>query len=205
MQQQIRSFHDMYIAELQELHNVETQLMAALQKVAGVAQHPALKQAFETHRQETQQQRQRLEQILSRHGANPREHVDQAMQGIIREAEKMAGMLSDPAMRDAALIASAQKVEHYEICSYGTARAWAQQLGLDQCVPMIEQILHQEEATDQKLNQLAESQVNQEAASMGDGEMEKSSAKKSTASKSATSKTSTAKKTSTPRGKVSVR
>ena len=164
MQEQIRSFHDMYIAELQELYNVETQLMAALQKVTGVAQHPALKQAFESHRQETQQQRQRIEQILSRHGANPREHVDQAMQAIIHEAEKMAGMLSDPAMRDAALIASAQKVEHYEIAAYGTAATFAAIMGHQEDKRLLGMTLEEEKATDQKLTTIAEQIVNPAAA-----------------------------------------
>ena len=127
---QITNFKDMYIAELQELVSMEGQLADELPRMAEVASHPSLKNILMHHREVTQVQRQRLESILQKHGANPRAHTDQAMQALVNETELMLGMLNGNDLRDAALIASAQKIEHYEIAAYGTAAALAGQLGL---------------------------------------------------------------------------
>src|SRR3954452_790745 len=96
----IDDFRQMYVTELQELRSVEAQLVDALPKMAEAAGHPDLKQAIQSHLQETRSQRDRLDEILRRHGAEPREHVDQAMQTILREADKWAGMVQDPVLRD---------------------------------------------------------------------------------------------------------
>ena len=122
---QITSFKDLYIAELQELTSLEGQLGKALRRMAEVASHPSLKNALMHHREQTQVQKQRLESILQKHSANPRAHTDQAMQALINETEKMITMVKGDDLRDAALIASAQKVKHYEIAAYGTAAALA--------------------------------------------------------------------------------
>src|SRR5690349_5714684 len=121
----VDSFRDMYIAELQELRSVEAQLVEALPRMVGMAGHPELKQAIQTHLDETCAQQARLDEILRRCGAEPREHVDQAMQAMLREAEKWARMVQDQNLRDAGLIASAQRVEHYEIAVYGSLATWA--------------------------------------------------------------------------------
>ena len=106
------------IAELQELVSLEGQLANELPRMAEVASHPSLKNILMHHREETQVQRQRLESILQKHGANPRAHTDQAMQALVNETEMMLAILNGNDLRDAGLIASAQKLEHYEIAAY---------------------------------------------------------------------------------------
>jgi ferritin-like metal-binding protein YciE len=120
---QIGSLTDMYVAELQELHSVENQLVDALARMAERAKSAELKDALNQHLDETRSQARRVQEVLRRRGANPREHVDQAMQVLVRESEKWAGMLNNPALADAGLIASAQKIEHYEIAAHGTVTA----------------------------------------------------------------------------------
>jgi ferritin-like metal-binding protein YciE len=160
----VDSFRDMYIAELQELRSVEAQLIEALPKMADMAGHAELKQAIRSHLQETRAQQARLDAILTRHGAEPREHVDQAMQAMLKEAEKWAGMVRDQDLRDAGLIASAQRVEHYEIAVYGSLATWAKQLGLDEDVRALLAILEEEKRTDERLSRLAKRMVNPDAA-----------------------------------------
>src|SRR5713101_7417335 len=106
---------DTYIAELRELASVEGQLTESLLRMATVAAHPALKDALIRHREESQVQKERLDSILQTHGAHRRTHTDQAMQALVHETEKMLGMLKGNDLRDAGLIASAQRLEHYEI------------------------------------------------------------------------------------------
>jgi ferritin-like metal-binding protein YciE len=160
---QITSFKDMYIAELQELASLERQLGDALLELADVASHQSLKDALAHHREETLVHGQRLESILQKHGANPRAHTDQAMQALIHETEKMMELVKDPDLRDSAIVASAQKVEHYEIAAYGTAAALAGQLGLRDDQKTLHQTLEEEKAADAKLTQLAKGEVNKDA------------------------------------------
>jgi ferritin-like metal-binding protein YciE len=160
---QITNFKDMYIAELQELASLEAQLGDALLELADMASHASLKEALADHREETLVQGQRIEAILQKHGANPRAHTDQAMHALIRETEKMAELVKGPDLRDAAMIASAQKVEHYEIAAYGTAAALAGQLGLRDDQKILHQTLEEEKAADAKLTRLAKSEVNRHA------------------------------------------
>ena len=160
----VDNFREMYIAELQELRSVEAQLIEALPKMADMASHPELKQAIQTHLEETRWQQSQLDEILRRHGVDPREHVDQAMQAMLKEAEKWAGMVPDQDLRDAGLIASAQRVEHYEIAVYGSLATWAKQLGLDEDLPTLLDILEEEKRTDQSLSTLAKRVVNPDAA-----------------------------------------
>ena len=160
---QITNFKDMYIAELQELVSLEGQLADALPRMAEVASHPSLKNALMHHREETQVQRQRLESILQKHGANPRAHTDQAMQALVNETEKMLAMLTGNDLRDAGLIASAQKLEHYEIAAYGTAAALAGQLDLRDDQRMLHKSLEEEKEADVRLTKLAEGEVNPDA------------------------------------------
>src|SRR3954470_21820769 len=161
----VDDFRQLYVSELQELRSVEDQLVQALPRMIEAAQNPQLKQGIETHLDETRTQRDRLDGLLRGHGAEPREHMDQSMQTILREAEKWAGQVSDPDCRDAGLIASAQRVEHYEIAVYGTLATWAKQLGLDEDQRTLHAILDEEKRTDDKLTQLAKRVINPEAAS----------------------------------------
>jgi len=160
----VDNFREMYMAELQELRSVEAQLVEALPKMADMASHPELKQAIQTHLEETRWQQSQLDEILRRHGVDPREHVDQAMQAMLKEAEKWAGMVPDQDLRDAGLIASAQRVEHYEIAVYGSLATWAKQLGLDEDLQGLLDILEEEKRTDESLSALAKRVVNPDAA-----------------------------------------
>jgi ferritin-like metal-binding protein YciE len=160
----VDNFRAMYIAELQELRSVEAQLVEALPKMADMANHPELKQAIQTHLEETRWQQSQLDEILRRYGVDPRKHVDQSMQAMLKEAEKWAGMVPDQDLRDAGLIASAQRVEHYEIAVYGSLATWAKQLGLDEDLPALLDILEEEKRTDESLSTLAKRVVNPDAA-----------------------------------------
>ena len=160
----VDSFREMYIAELQELRSVEAQLIEALPRMADMAGHTELKQSIRSHLEETRAQQARLDAILRRHGAEPREHIDQAMQAMLKEAEKWAGMVQDQDLRDAGLIASAQRVEHYEIAVYGSLATWAKLLGLDDDLQALLSSLEEEKQTDAKLTGLAKRMVNPDAA-----------------------------------------
>ncbi len=159
----ISNFKDMYIAELQELISVETQLAQALQHMSDAASNPTLKQVLVRHHDETQVQQERLASLLERHGANPRAHIDQSMQALVGETEKMIDMLKGDELRDAGLIASAQKLEHYEIAAYGTAAALAGQLDLRQDQKLLHKTLDEEKHADAQLTALAKSEVNRHA------------------------------------------
>jgi len=160
---QITSFKDMYIVELQELMSLERQLVEALLQMAAVASHPSLKKTLMHHREQTQVQRERLNSLLKKHGADPRAHMDQAMQALVNETEKMMTIVKGNDLRDAALIASAQKVEHYEIAAYGTAAALAGQLGLRDDQLLLHESLEEEKWADDVLTRLAKGEVNQDA------------------------------------------
>ncbi len=161
---QIANFRDMYVAELQELISVEAQLARVLPRMAEVASNPALKQALLQHFEETEAQKPRLATILRKHGADPLAHTDQAMQALIRETAKMQQLLKSGELRDAALIASAQKLEHYEIAAYGTACALAGQLDLRDEQATLHDSLEEEKAADAKLTALAKGRINAAAA-----------------------------------------
>ncbi len=163
MQMQITTFKDMYIAELQELVSMEAQLGAALLRMSTTAAHPALARALAYHHEETGSQRQRLESMLQSHGASTRAHTDQAMQALIQETEKMLGLLKGADLRDAGLIASAQKLEHYEIAAYGTAAALAGQLQMRNDQTVLHESLEEEREMDRELTDLAKGEVNRDA------------------------------------------
>ncbi|HLH88879.1 MAG TPA: DUF892 family protein [Xanthobacteraceae bacterium] len=160
---QISSFRDMYIAELQELLSVESQLVRSLPGLAEIAAHPELKDALRQHFTETRAQKARLEAMLRQHGADPKAHADQAMQALLAETVKMLKILDIDEMRDAGLIASAQKLEHYEIAAYGTAAALAGQLDLRDDQRILHQTLDEERAADAKPTEIAKRQINARA------------------------------------------
>lgn len=160
---QIASFKDLYISELQELVSVEDQLEETLLRVAAIASNPSLKSALMHHREQTQLQKERLVSILQREGADPMAHTDQAMQALISETQKMVAMLEGEDLRDAGLIASVQKLEHYEIAAYGTAAALAGQLELRDDQRTLHESLVEERQADLALTQLAKGEVNRDA------------------------------------------
>jgi ferritin-like metal-binding protein YciE len=158
--------------ELKDLYDAEKQLTKALPKLAKKASSPELKQAMVDHLRQTEQHIGRIEQIFEQLELPARGKKCVGMQNLIKEGEEMIGEAEEDATRDAVMIASAQKVEHYEIASYGTARTWATVLGHDEVASLLEETLDEEKETDLKLTGIAESYVNQAAADEEDEEEE---------------------------------
>ena len=160
----IKTLHDLYIHQIEDIYYAEQQITKALPKMIAKATDPKLRQAFETHMKETEQQIKMVEQVFQMHGHSPKAVDCPAIDGIIKEANEIIGEVSDKEVLDAALLASAQAVEHYEITRYGTLIAWARQLGRDDCASVLQQNLDEEYATDKKLTAMAEAKVNVKAA-----------------------------------------
>jgi len=160
------TLHDAFIDELRDTFDAEKQLTKALPRVAKAATSPALRAAFETHLEETMGQIDRLTRVFESLGEKPRgKHCD-GMAGIIEEAKGALEEDADEATMDALLIASAQRAEHYEMAAYGTLVAWAQAMGHDEAVQLLQQTLDEEKAADKKLSTLAEGGINQQAADL---------------------------------------
>jgi ferritin-like metal-binding protein YciE len=152
---QLQSLDDVLVEQLADLHSAETQLVQALPRVASSASTPELRTAIENHLEETRGHVRRLEESFSDLGTSiPKEHC-KGMEGLIKEGEEVMGAQGDPAAKDAALIAAAQRVEHYEIAGYGTARTLADQLGHDRIKRLLNETLDEESAADAKLTKLA--------------------------------------------------
>ncbi len=160
----IKSMDDLFQHMLQDIYYAEQQITKALPKMIAKAGDPQLKAGFETHLRETEGQIRRLEQVFQTLGQQPKGVRCAAMDGIIAEAEEIIGDTDDAEVRDAAMLAAAQAVEHYEITRYGTIIAYAQQLGRQDVIGPLQQTLEEEKATDKKLTSLAESRVNRKAA-----------------------------------------
>ncbi len=156
------TFEELYVHELQDLYSAEKQITEALPKMAQAAESPALKKAFETHLNETEGQLERLNQIFQSLGVNPGSMTCKAMEGLVKEGEEIINSIPRGEVRDAALIAAAQRVEHYEMAGYGTVRTYAHILGHAEHKRILQQTLDEEGATDKKLNALAE-QINKVA------------------------------------------
>ena len=161
---QINSFKEMYVSELQEARSLEAQLTSALPEIIEKTGDADLRQALQDHLSETQNHLERVGEILRRHGATAEDHKDQSMVRLVSEAEKWAEMIKDRDQRDAGIIASAQRVEYYEMAVYGTLSAWAKQLGFGEDEEDLRAILAQERAADDKLTRLAEREINPSAA-----------------------------------------
>jgi ferritin-like metal-binding protein YciE len=162
---QLNTLKDLFVDQIKDLKDAENQLTKALPKMAKAASSPQLKSAFEQHLEQTQMHLQRVEQILEEVTGNTRGKKCRAMEGLIEEGSELMKEKADPEVMDAGLIAAAQKVEHYEIASYGTARTYAQLLGENRIAQNLQQILDQEGQTDKKLTQIAEA-INVEAMAM---------------------------------------
>lgn len=157
------ALQDLFVDQLKDLYNAESQLVKALPKMAKAASNPQLKKAFEQHYEQTQNHVNRLEQIFERLDAKPTGKKCHAMQGLIEEGKEIMEEDFTPEVLDAGLIAAAQKVEHYEIAGYGTVRTFARILGDTEAANLLQETLNEEGATDKKLTSLAESNVNPQA------------------------------------------
>ncbi len=154
------SLEDLYVHELKDLYSAETQLVKALPKLAKSAASPDLKGAFEEHLEQTQQHVQRLEEIFDGLKAKPRGQKCKGMEGLIVEGQELLEEEGAAAALDAGLIGAAQRVEHYEIAGYGTARAHARQLGYSHDAELLQATLNEEVAANDKLTRIAESFIN---------------------------------------------
>ncbi|MCW5977675.1 MAG: ferritin-like domain-containing protein [Bryobacteraceae bacterium] len=165
---ELTSMQTLLVHELRDLYDAENQLVMALPKMAEAATNLDLKEAFRTHLQETTNQIARLNRVFQALGIPPNGTRCEAMEGLIAEGEKIVRVPGDPDVKDAALIAAAQRVEHYEISAYGSARAHAKLLEFDDAADLLKDSLTEESKADEKLNKIAEgglftSGVNQEA------------------------------------------
>jgi ferritin-like metal-binding protein YciE len=160
----IKSMDDLFVHTLRDIYYAEKQIVKALPDMIEKSTDPQLKQGFKSHLQETQNHVTRLEQVFKLAGKQPSGVDCPAIDGILEEAQDVAGEVEQKTVMDAALIAAAQAVEHYEITRYGTLIAWANQLGHGNCVTLLQQTLDEEKATDKKLTAMAETQLNRKAA-----------------------------------------
>jgi len=160
----LKTLHDALIHELQDLHSAETQLIKALPKMQKAASNHDLCQAFEDHLEETKIHAERLEEILTDLDSEIGGDKCKAMEGLIKEGEAILKEEADSDVLDALIISIAQKVEHYEIAGYGTARTFAERLGLSDAAETLQSTLDEELAADEKLTEVAESEVNEDAA-----------------------------------------
>jgi ferritin-like metal-binding protein YciE len=160
----IHSMDDLFVHTLQDIYYAEKQIEKALPKMIDKASAGELRQGFEKHLEETHNHVARLEKVFEMHGETPKGVDCPAIDGIIKEADEVAGEVDDPEVLDAALAAAAQAVEHYEITRYGSLIAWARELGRTDCAEVLEQTLAEEKATDAKLTELAEARLNRKAA-----------------------------------------
>ena len=159
----LRSLDGLLVEQLKDLYDAESRLLVALPEMAEAASSTDLKRAFQSHLGETQDHVRRLDQVFNILGEGPETTTCEAMKGLLKEGKEMIEAKGDPNVKDAALIASAQRVEHYEIASYGTARTFAERLGHVEAARILQQTLDEEGAADKKLTQIAEDSINWKA------------------------------------------
>lgn len=157
------SLQKLYVQQLRDLYSAEEQILEALPGMAQKATHHELRRGFQEHERQTREQKRRLERIFSELGEKATGHKCKGMEGLIREGEEAMKEFTDADVLDAALIASAQRVEHYEMAGYGCARTYANMLGLAEHADVLQRTLNEEGETDHKLTALAESVVNVDA------------------------------------------
>lgn len=158
----LETLRELLIEELKDLYSAETQITKALPKLVKASSAPALQQAFEHHLEETKNHVTRLEQIFDRLNESPKGKTCEGMKGLLKEGEERMGEKGEPEVLDAGLIADAQRVEHYEIAAYGSARTYAELLGEREIVGLLSETLEEEKAADTRLTQVAK-KVNLEA------------------------------------------
>lgn len=159
----LKTLKDLYVHELKDLYSAEKQLIETVPEMVEAANSPQLREAFASHLKETQQHVEKVHQLLQNLDANPGSTKCKGMEGLLEEGEDAIDEEASPAVRDAFLVAAAQRVEHYEISGYGTARAYARSLGREEDAEVLNQILAQEYAADNKLDKLAEGSINEAA------------------------------------------
>jgi ferritin-like metal-binding protein YciE len=157
------SLEDLLIDQLKDLYSAEKQILKALPKMAKTASHQELKAAFLQHAEETKGQIERLEQVFEHVGVAAKAKKCKAVEGLLEEGKEVMEADAEPAVLDAALIAAAQRIEHYEMAGYGCVRTYARQLGLDEAADLLQETLDEEGQTDEKLTQIAETVINVEA------------------------------------------
>ena len=160
----IKSMEDLLVHGLQDIYYAEQQILKALPKMIDKASNRELVTGLKNHLEETNKQVERLQKVFEKLGKQPSGTQCPAIDGIIKEADEVAGEVADKAVLDAALINAAQAAEHYEMVRYGSLIAWARQLGRNDCVSILQKTLDEEKATDRKLTTLAEGKVNLKAA-----------------------------------------
>ena len=163
----IDNLQELLVDELRDLYDAEKQLVKALPKMAEAASSNSLRAAFENHLVETQGHVQRLENIFGQLGEDASGETCDAMKGLVKEGDKVVKRIDASPLRDAGLIGAANRVEHYEIAAYGTARTYADMLGLPEASRLLETTLEEEKAADQKLTDIAETMVNDNALMLG--------------------------------------
>ena len=161
--EEMTTLRDLLIHELEDIFHAEKQLVKALPKMAKGASSPQLKQAIESHLEETREQVNRLEQAFRQLGEKAQGKKCEAMEGLVEEGAEMLEEDGEDSVIDAGIIAAAQKVEHYEIASYGCVCAWAKNLGENEVADLLGKTLEEEKAADEKLTEIAESSVNQQS------------------------------------------
>lgn len=161
----LKTLQDLYVDQLKDLYNAESQLLKALPKMAKAATEPKLSQAFTAHLEETKVHVERLTTIFTELEISPKGKTCKAMAGLLEEGAEAISEDADPSVRDAALIAAAQRVEHYEMAGYGCVRTYARLLGHDEAADLLQTTLDEEGSADRKLTKLAESVINAEAVS----------------------------------------
>lgn len=159
-----KTLDDLFLHTLKDVYYAEKQILKALPKMAKAAESEELKRAFETHREETEGQIERLEEVFKTLGKAARGVQCEAINGIIEEGKEVMEDFAESAALDAGILAAAQAVEHYEITRYGSLKTWAQELGMADAARLLDQNLQEEKKTDQLLTQLAEARVNTKAA-----------------------------------------
>jgi ferritin-like metal-binding protein YciE len=168
----LNSLDDLLVHELQDIYHAEGQIIKALPKMVKAASHPELQAAFEEHLEQTEGQVERLDQAFKLLGVPAKGKKCEGMAGLIEEGQKMMAEDAEPSVMDAALIAAAQKIEHYEIASYVCVCTYAEMLGYDQVQDLLGQNMEEEELTDEKLTALAEAVINLDAEEAEDSETE---------------------------------
>ena len=157
---ELNTLKDLFIQELKDLYSAEKQILKALPKMVKAASNEKLKSGFQQHLEETKEHAVRLEKLLAKHNQTTRGPKCKGMEGVLKEGAEMIEEEADEEVRDAGLIAAAQRVEHYEMAGYGCARTYAETLGDKECAKVLQQTLDEEEATDKKLTQLAKATIN---------------------------------------------
>ncbi|MCL4401320.1 MAG: ferritin-like domain-containing protein [Acidobacteria bacterium] len=163
----IENMEDLFVTQIKDLYDAEKQLIKALPKMAKASSSERLREAFQEHLEQTRGHVERLERIFAQLGQRPSGETCEAMEGLVEEGEEIVDEIDQSPLRDAGLIAAGNRVEHYEMAGYGSARTFAEMLGHSQAATLLEQTLQEERRADEKLTKIGEEMVNREALRYG--------------------------------------